>query len=74
MRTKVLLFFDICKIILVNLLQYTTILGVTNPIFDNFWSNFEQFLLYVCSPFFCGQFFSGYWFWMLIIQFFSFFP
>ena len=36
-------------LILVNLLQFITILGVTNPIFDNFWSNFEQFLVRILS-------------------------
>ena len=37
-------------LMLVNLLQFITILGVTNPIFDNFWSNFEQFLFFINVP------------------------
>ena len=36
-RTDFILRFTYSRIILVNLLQYTTILGVTNPIFANFW-------------------------------------
>ena len=64
-RTDFISRFTYSRIILVNLLQYTVILGVTNLIFDNFRLNFEQFLLYLCSPVFCGQFFSEYWVWML---------
>ena len=49
-RSDFILRFTYSRIILVNLLQYTTILGVTNPIFDDFWSNFEQFLFFINVP------------------------